>query len=318
MLNNYFQVLREGTHTTFQDKGFVNKQNLGISSGGVIDYELFVLANKLVSNTLEAPVIEFSIQGPSLKFIGNSCRFVITGNVLFKIIKKKETINGKPNQSYLIKKGEIIDVLLTLKSNYGYLSVEGGFQIKKEFNSFSTLTIAKIGANNGEKIHNKQKIFINHEGSNKRNSIEIEKKENTKNFIRVIAGPQMNYFFPKTIQKFFKRSFRVSNSSNRMGVRLYNNICKAVISHNIPSEGIIKGSVQVPGDGNPIVLLNDHPTIGGYPKIATVILTDIHKLAQLPMGSNFFFELISLDEAEYLYIDSMLEMERKFISISSN
>ena len=121
------------------------------------------------------------------------------------------------------------------------------------------------------------------------------------NYIRVIPGPQMNYFFPKILKKFFEKKFKVSKNFSRMGIRLEGNICKSVISHNIPSEGIIKGSIQIPGDGNPIILMNDHPTIGGYPKIAIVILTDLAKVAQLPAGTQFNFKQISLDKAECLY-----------------
>ena len=102
----------------------------------------------------------------------------------------------------------------------------------------------------------------------------------------------MNYFFPKMIKKFFEKSFKIGNNSNRMGVHLKENICQPVKSYNIPSEGIIKGSIQVPGDGNPIVLMNDHPTIGGYPKIAIVILSDLAKIAQLPIGSFFKFKKV--------------------------
>ena len=112
------------------------------------------------------------------------------------------------------------------------------------------------------------------------------------------------------------KKFEISYQSNRMGIRLEKNMCKAVKSHNIPSEGIIKGSIQIPGDGNPIVLLNDHPTIGGYPKIATVILTDINKIAQLPRGSSFLFELVTITEAENIYIKSMMEINKKIKNIN--
>ena len=113
----------------------------------------------------------------------------------------------------------------------------------------------------------------------------------------------MNYFMLKTIKKFFEKNFYVSKTTNRMGVRLEGNIIKAIKSHNIASEGIIKGSIQVPGNGDPIVLMNDHPTIGGYPKIAIVILSDLVKLAQLPVGTNFNFQEVSISEAENILLN---------------
>jgi allophanate hydrolase subunit 2 len=100
-----------------------------------------------------------------------------------------------------------------------------------------------------------------------------------------------------------------------MGVRLAGNICKAIKSHNIPSEGIIKGSIQVPGDGNPIILMNDHPTMGGYPKIAIVILTDLSKIAQLPIGSQINFKQITLKEAEILYKDKIFNFNKQIKNI---
>ena len=114
----------------------------------------------------------------------------------------------------------------------------------------------------------------------------------------------MNYFMLKIIKKFFEKNFYVSKTTNRMGVRLEGNIIKAIKSHNIASEGIIKGSIQVPGNGDPIVLMNDHPTIGGYPKIAIVILSDLAKLAQFPIGTNFSFQEVSISEAENIYLEN--------------
>jgi len=317
MINNFFKVLRGGTHSTFQDHGFVNKQHLGITTGGAVDYELYTLSNNLVNNPLSYPAIEFCLQGPSLKLMKGTARIVISGNVLFNIITSKKTFLGITFQSYLLNKGDIIDIISTINSNYGYLSIEGGFKILKEFGCSSTLTTAKIGPNKGDKIKDNQNLFINKKGSEINSNINFNIENLTKS-IRVIPGPQMNYFFPKMIKKFFNKSFLISNSSNRMGVRLSGNICKAIKSHNIPSEGIIKGSIQVPGDGNPIILMNDHPTMGGYPKIAIVILTDLSKIAQLPIGSQINFKQITLKEAEILYKDKIFNFnkQRKNIKIT--
>jgi len=315
--NNYFKVLRGGSHTTFQDSGFTNNQHLGITTGGVVDYELYNLSNKILNNTLNYPVIEFCFQGPCLKLMNGKSRIVITGNVVFNIIKSKKTFNGIPNQSYLLKKGDIIDIISTIKSNYGYLSIEGGFKLKKKFGSYSTLTTAKIGSNNGEKIQDNQNLLINKEGKNTISKINLNNRELTK-YIRVVSGPQMNFFFPKVLKKFFEKPFKISKDINRMGIRLEENICKSVKSHNIHSEAITKGSVQVPGDGNPIILMNDHPTIGGYPKIATVILTDLPKVAQLPIGSQFNFKHISLREAEILYKRNIHNLNNQLKNIKKN
>jgi len=312
--DNCFNVLRGGVHTTFQDLGFKNFQHLGITTGGVVDNNLFHLANKLLDNQSNTPTLEFTNQGPLLNLKKGKCRFAITGNVKFNIIKEGAIMFGIPNRTYFLNQGEQIDILGTTNSNYGYFSIEGGFKLKKIYGSYSTLTESKIGANEGKKISNNQLIFFNNQGSNFNSKIDINFK--ISNLIRVIKGPQMNYFMLKNIFKFFDKKFLISNSTNRMGVRLEGNIIKATKSHNISSEGVIKGSIQVPGNGDPIVLLNDHPTIGGYPKIANVILSDIVALAQLPPRTLFNFKEVTLNEAENIYKKSILSFTNKLKEIS--
>ena len=111
----------------------------------------------------------------------------------------------------------------------------------------------------------------------------------------------MNYFMQKVIKNFYSKPFVVSNTTNRMWVRIEGNKISSIKSHNIASEGIIKGSIQVPGNGNPIILMAEHPTIGGYPKIATVILADIARIAQFTIGTKFNFKEVTLAEAEAIF-----------------
>ena len=316
-MNNYFKVLRAGTHSTFQDKGFMNVQHMGITSSGVMDPFLYKLSNSLLKNSLNTPVIEFSNQGPLLKLVKGNCRFVVTGNVAFNIISKDKITKGICNRTFCIKENEIIDILSTIRSNYGYLSIEGGFKLKSQFGSFSTLTQSNIGSNNGKTLQKNQKINFNRNGSKKISYIKIKEKKLDK-YIRVIKGPQMNYFMIKVINNFFNKSFLISNTINRMGIRLEGNIIKSIKSHDIPSEGIINGSIQVPGNGEPIVLLNDHPTIGGYPKIATVIISDIPKLSQFPVGTQFFFKEITMKKSEDIFHNELSNFKNTIKDIINN
>ena len=306
MKKNNFKVLREGIHSTFQDLGYLNIQHLGISRSGVADENLFKIANEIVNNKSNVAVIEFSIQGPKLKLHKGKCRFVITGNVLFNIISKNKKIKGVPYRSYLLKKGDILDILTTIKSNFGYLAVEGGFIVSKHYGSSSTLTKSAIGPNNGKKISREQIIEFKKNGSNTESSLEINSIffNKSNNIIRVLRGPQMHFFMPKMIKSFFSKTFKISNLSNRIGIRLEGYPIKSIKSHDIDSEGITKGSIQIPGNGEPIILMADHPSIGGYPKIATVIMADIAKLAQMQFGTNFIFKEVTLSEAENIYIES--------------
>ena len=301
MNNNFFEVLRAGINTTYQDKGRYHMQHLGLAPGGCMDHKAFIIANALVGNNPEDGVLEFAYRGPLLKLVKGETKIVITGNVLFQIIKiNNQIINGECNKSYDLNEGDQIDILATRKSAYGYLAVEGGFDVKPFCNSVSILARAHIGPNDGEKIKIKDKIIIKRNSSNKKN-FETKVPIKNKNIIRVLNGPQFDYFSKESQKDFFSKDYKITNLTDRMGMRLQGSTIKNTVSTNIRSEGITKGAIQVPADGQPIVLLTDYPTIGGYPKIANVISADYHLLAQKIPGEKIFFQNVELREAEQLY-----------------
>ena len=310
MIKNYFEVFRAGINTTFQDKGRSNLHHIGIPLSGAMDSRNYLIANSLLENDLSLPVIEFAYQGPLFKYHGENINIAITGDVLFKIKRDMEEIQGSCNKSYLIKNGDEIDILSTNKSVYGYFAISGKFDLEYQWGSCSTNTKAKLGSNNGEKISDGQKIIIS-----KINSLKSTKELNHINTkiekIRVIKGTNYDYFSKEGINTFFNRSFTVSKLSDRMGMRLEGHKIDNIVNTNIKSEGLIKGVVQIPADGNPIIMLSDHGTIGGYPKIGVVISADYDKLVQLTSGSIIKFQEIELPEAETLY--DLYQMETKNI-----
>ena len=125
------------------------------------------------------------------------------------------------------------------------------------------------------------------------------------NVIRVLKGPQFNYFSLSAKKVFFSREYKITNLTDRMGMRLEGNVLENIVSTNIRSEGITRGAIQVPADGQPIVLLTDHPTIGGYPKIANVISADYDLLVQKMPGEKISFKNVELQEAEQLYKEQL-------------
>ena len=157
-MNNYFfKVLRPGINTTFQDKGRFHMQHLGVAPGGCMDLDSFLIGNALVGNPLNEGVLEFAYQGPLLKLVKGKTKIAITGNVTFQIIKSnQEIINGECNRTYVMDEGDQIDILATKKSAYGYMALEGGFNLKSFCKSVSILSRAQIGPNEGQKI---KKIF---------------------------------------------------------------------------------------------------------------------------------------------------------------
>ena len=306
MNRSYFEVIRPGINTTFQDLGRKNLYHIGIPFSGAMDNRNFILANAIAGNKENTPIIEFAYQGPLLKFKGEKVNFNITGNVSFKLIKKEKQIEGNCYQNYTLEEGDQLDILSTDKSVYGYLAISGNFDVKFQWGSCSTNTKANVGANDGKKIDKDQliKILNTHSHDSKRKLEYINSKIE---YIRVIKGTNFNYFSEEGKKTFFEKEFEVTKLTDRMGMRLEGPNIENIIDTNINSEGIIKGVIQVPADGNPIIMLSDHGTIGGYPKIGVVISSDYDKLVQLAAGSKIKFQEIELSDAEILF--KLYEME---------
>ena len=306
MSNNYFEILRAGINTTFQDKGRNNLYHIGIPFSGAMDNRNYLLANKLVGNKLDLPVIEFAYQGPLLKYNGDKINIAVTGDVIFELKKKDNKVQGNCYESYQLENGDEIDILSTNKSVYGYLSISGEYNVKLQWGSCSINTKANIGSNNGKKFDNGQKINIS-----KINLNQEKKKTNYLNSkvenIRVIKGTNFDYFSEDGKKNFFEKEFIVSKLSDRMGMRLEGPKIENIVNTNIKSEGLLKGVIQVPADGNPIIMLSDHGTIGGYPKIGVVVSADYDRLVQISPGSKIKFKEIELSDAETLF--KLYEME---------
>ena len=302
-MNDHFKILRPGINSTFQDIGRFGLQHLGIVPGGCMDRSLFFLANKLVGNKVSEGALEFAYQGPLLELVGESVFVAVSGKVNFNIINKRGEIKqGISNESFILSKGDKVDILSTIDSVYGYFSIFGGFKLKETKGSISTLVRAKIGSNNGEKLKSDKKIFFNKISQDlKINNFKFDFEDD--NIIRVMKGLQHDYFSEQSQGDFFSKEYKVTKLTDRMGMRLEGQKLENMKSKNIKSEGITKGSIQIPGDGQPIILLSDHPTIGGYPKIANVITADYDKLVQKTPGSKLKFKLVDLSVAESAFKD---------------
>ena len=300
MSKNYFEIIRAGINSTFQDTGRKNLCHIGIPFSGAMDNRNYLLANKLVGNLLDLPVIEFAYQGPLLKYFGDKMNIVITGDVKFKIKKNNNELDGNCYECFNLENGDELDIFSTKKSVYGYLAISGEFDIKSQWESYSVNTKANIGANNGKKLENNKKINIskiNKDLNNKKLNYINTKIEN----IRIVKGTNFDYFSEQGKKIFLEKEFSVSKLSDRMGMRLEGPKIENIVDTNIKSEGLIKGVIQVPADGNPIIMLSDHGTIGGYPKIGVVISADYDKLVQLPPGSKIKFKEVELSSAENLF-----------------
>jgi len=298
----FFEILRAGVNTTIQDKGRNHLYYLGIAVSGAIDQRNYILSNKLVENQLNEAVVEFAYQGPLLKLKNGRINFAISGDILFKIIRKNlEVEDGECYKSYILDEDDQIDIISTKNSIYGYLAVNGGFDLKKTWGSYSINTKANIGPNDGKKYSLNDKIFI--KKSNTKNLIKkkINYNYSPDNIIRIIKGTNFDYFSKNATDKFFKEDFLITNLVDRMGIRLKGPKLENIVNTNIKSEGLVRGVIQVPADGNPIIMLSDHGTVGGYPKIGVVIAADLDLIGQLAPSTKINFKEVSLEEAQNIF-----------------
>jgi len=300
MSDDYLKVIRGGLNSTFQDEGRKGFYHIGLPFSGVMDKRNYLIANKLNNNDKKEAILEFAYQGPSLKYFGRKRNIVITGNVNFKILKKNKSLNhGECYKTIEVNDGDTIDIMSTNQSVYGYFSINGGFKLEKVWDSFSTTIRAKVGPNTGQKLIDGQEIKLKEQNlSPKRKLDYINSKIE---FIRVIRGTNFNYFSEKSIKDFFSKKFTVTKLTDRMGMRIEGTKLINNKNTNIKSEGLVIGTIQVPADGNPIILLSDHGTIGGYPKFAVIISADYDKLVQITPGSKIKFMEVGLKDAENLY-----------------
>ena len=301
MIDDLFIVKRPGINSTFQDLGRQNFYHIGLPFSGAMDIRNFLISNKLSGNKINDPALEFAYQGPLLEYKGKKKRnIIITGDVNFEIIRFNNfKFKGECYKTIEICNGDKVDIISTNQSVYGYFNVSGGFLLQKVWNSYSTTAKAKIGSNNGEKLKLNQNVRLKNPFDLK--SREINFIKNKVEFIRVLKGTNFDYFSDKSKYDFFSKEFLVTKLTDRMGMRIKGPKIENIVSSNIKSEGLVKGTIQVPTDGDPIIMLSDHGTIGGYPKFGVIISADYDRIVQLSPGSKIKFKLINLNEAENIF-----------------
>jgi len=297
-----FVVEQAGLLSLIQDAGRFGAFNIGLTNGGPIDLLAFQWANCLCCNTLTDTAIEVSVGGLSLTAQIDSTIAVTGANMPL-------TINGEVKslwRSYYIKAGDVITLGFASQGVRCYLAVAGGFDITPSFGSAATVCREGVGGLYGEKLQVGDVLacFQNTEKTHFKRNLLIEDKDvpsySNEVILHTIPSYQQHHFSPHQQRLFFSNEYTVSKSFDRMGYRLEGQAITCDIE-GILSEGICHGAVQIPADGQPIVLLNDRQTIGGYPKIGAVSSIDTAKLGQLNQGGKVRFEPISMEQAHNLF-----------------
>lgn len=297
-------VIFPGPRTTIQDKGRLGSQNSGFAPSGFMDRVASRMANVLVGNKDSEAVLEFCLIGPTLKF-DETVNIAVCGGD-FGI-----DAGGKiypPNRAVQVPAGVTVRITTGRVGIYGSLAIGGGLDIPKVMGSRSTNLRCGIGGYKGRALKAGDIIPLRHPGNGKkdfswrwvppRRLVSPDDPDITK--VRVIPGPQDDMFTEEGIRTFYGSTYEITAQSDRMGYRLTGPKVESVGGYDILSDGIVNGSIQISGNGEPIVMMADRQTTGGYAKIASIINVDIPLFAQLRPGQQVRFERCTVQEAQEL------------------
>jgi biotin-dependent carboxylase-like uncharacterized protein len=297
------RVLVPGLMTTLQDLGRPGYQHLGIPVSGALDRVSLCAANAIVRNPPGQGALEIAYQGPTLAVEADSVRLAFAGGpVAIEVLPDPGAASGErlpPLHSVRLREGEVLRIGALTGSAVGYLAVEGGFDAAPMLGSQSTYTRAGLGGFAGRALRTGDLLPLRQAEAEEREEAMLASLDLAPpRRIRVVLGPQDDFFTEQGKRTILEAEFAVSAASDRMGMRLEGPALEHSQGSNIVSDGIAPGSIQVPGNGLPIVLLADRQTTGGYPKIATVISADLPALGRLAPGAKVAFAAVSVAEAE--------------------
>jgi len=308
-------VVEPGLLTTVQDLGRYGAQRLGIPVSGAMDQRSLILANLLVGNDPTAAGLEATLKGPELLALQESC-IAVTG------AEASPRLNGRPFPMWAatrVRPGDRLSIGQATRGLRCYLSVAGGIEVPQVLGSRSTYLPGRLGGMEGRAL---QAGDLLPAGSQPRPLETIEGRTIRPELIpafsrevtlRVILGPQDQLFTPEGIAMFLNEPYTVTPQADRMGYRLSGPAIRHSSGHDIISDGTALGSVQVAGDQQPIILLADRQTTGGYPKIATVLAVDCPLAAQARPGAWIRFQSVALSEAHRLLRESALALANSIV-----
>jgi biotin-dependent carboxylase-like uncharacterized protein len=284
--------------TSLQDIGRFGWQRYGVASSGAMDRLALAAANTLVGNPPGMAGIEFVLFGGEFAIEGGSARLAVGG------APSAVTLEGEPASpmtSMLVRGGQTLAVGTARAGVYMYLAVAGGFAIEPQLGSVSLHARAHIGGLHGRPLQAGDRLPLYEMHAHERSELALDPLSfDVDAPVRVVLGPQDDHFTAAGIETFLSATYRVSPEADRMGYRLTGDRIEHALGYNIVSDGIVAGSVQVPGTGEPIVMMADRQTTGGYPKIATVISPDLRVMAQRRPGAPVRFQAIEIREAQRL------------------
>jgi antagonist of KipI len=297
------RVVKPGLFTTVQDRGRYGYAHLGISPCGAADEMYLRIANLLVGNDEYAPALEMTLLGATLEFdepaiialSGASC----DGKVALSRIA--------PNTPVEVSAGSVLQCGSTTNGARCYFAIQGGIQVPSIMGSASTDIRGLFGGYDGRRLQAGDILSIGNSNNARVRRLRAGALEEMgRGPIKVTRGAQRDWFSNESYAKFIDALYSVSEQSDRAGLRLKGDAISMRESKQLLTDGIPLGAIQVPQDGQPIILFVDQQTTGGYPKIANVIAADMHRIGQLRPRDELRFAEVSIPEA----IDALRDQER--------
>lgn len=301
-------VIKPGLQSSFQDLGRQGYQHLGVPVSGAMDSRAHRLANLLAGNSDDQATLEITLSGPTLRFEAATC-IAICGATLTPTLNGQAIPNNRP---LVVKAGDVLAFGARKTGLRSYLAVYGGFDIAPVMGSRSTFVRGNFGGLNGRALKKDDRIGLQQTLCERDLDALTDDLWMIKVYlpailgftarhdIRVMAGPHADLFTKASLEQFFTAAYQVDAQSERMGYRLNGPVLTLKTSDQIVSEVTSFGTIQVPPDGKPIILMADRQTTGGYVKIGHVATVDLPLVAQTMPGEALRFHDITLAQAQQL------------------
>jgi len=287
------KILQAGPGTTFQDNGRLHWRRFGVTPVGPMDWAAFRVANRILGNRLDAAAIEIAMGGMEAECLAEGLEVAFCGGDF------RWSRNGAPLPSAMrlqLRRGDRLKAVLGPSGTFSYLAVAGGFEAREEMGSRSSHLRSGIGAA-AIKDGDICSALSNEAGSAAEGRLSVRPHKPEDGPVRVLLGPQDDYFTPEALEAFFSEPFTLTASADRMAYRFSGPKIAHRAGFNIVSDGIALGAIQVGGDGQPLILMADHQPTGGYPKLGYVIRADVGRLAQMRPGESCRFGRTTLADA---------------------
>jgi KipI family sensor histidine kinase inhibitor len=296
------EILEGGLLTTIQARPRAGYRRVGVAAAGPLDPRAHASANRLLGNPDDAPALEVTLTGPTLRFLAGA-HFALTGADFGAVLERSDLgewpcPRGAPVRA---RAGNVLHLAKPTPGALGYLAFSGGIASPEVLGSGSTDLVGGFGGVFGRALKAGDRLALN--WATPRSPAEPAPEPDRKGVVevRVVLGPQEEDFAAEGLARFLGQTFSLSAECNRVGLRLQGSPIPHARGGEIASDGMVPGSIQVPPSGLPIVMLQDCPTTGGYPKIATVVSADLPRLARIAPGTGRLrFLKVNVEEAQAL------------------